>query len=762
MHGHEARAEAVEAGIVLVAGGLVDHALAAPLGLHRLDGDAIGCEPAIAAALADGLVDEDALGGIGIEAPLAPAALLGRAGLIIDQHRDAGLARERCLHPVQLVPVVHADHVGNAGRAAIFPRLVGDDGNPPHALGEHLAGELRHGQATIEGLAAGHGHRIVVEQLEGDVGAGRERCANGQNAGVNIGPVTDVLEHVRALGEGRLADPVGALAPHLGEALGRPVHPLHHVVAADPGIGAGAFRQAGGAVVRAAGAEIGNAGDDLGALDAISGDAPELGQARLQRLVTAARNQPLAEGEGDLHGLQRALGRKERALALVLLADDGGRIGPAIELLLDLGLDEGALLLHHHDEIEPLGEALDAFGLQGPDQADLVESEAKRIGPRLVDAERIQRLAHVEIALARGHDADPRGSPAGEHQPVEAVGAGEGEDGRSLVIVQPRLLGERRVMKPDIEPALGHLEIVRDGDGDAIHAPVHAGGGFDIVLHAFDADPHARIAREGEPLDAEVENLLNARRVEHRHHGIDEGELALVGGGGGLAGVVVPHQRQNAPMARGAGMVGVAEHVARAIDSRPLAVPDGEHAIMLALAPELGLLAAPYGGGGEILVEAGLEDDLLGLEQRPGACEPGLQRGDGRAAIARHIAGRIQPRRPVARPLHEREAHHRLRAGEQHPVLRQIERVLEADFRLLRHEGLASHDHRGARPAGHGPIRSAMLTYFPACGNRARHHKHLSIRGMGPAGGWGASLPPSRPACCPRGSFTAGGRTCAG
>src|SRR5205085_6576502 len=71
MHGDEARAEALEAGEILVAAGLVDRALAAELGFHGHDRQAIRLRRAIAAALADLLVDEDALGWIGIAVPLA-------------------------------------------------------------------------------------------------------------------------------------------------------------------------------------------------------------------------------------------------------------------------------------------------------------------------------------------------------------------------------------------------------------------------------------------------------------------------------------------------------------------------------------------------------------------------------------------------------------------------------------------------------------------------------------------------------------------
>src|SRR3546814_14085986 len=81
VHGDEAGAEAVHAGEVLVAGRLVDGALAAELGFHRHHRDAVGLHRAVAAALADQLVDEDAFGRIGIASALTAAAFLGRPGL---------------------------------------------------------------------------------------------------------------------------------------------------------------------------------------------------------------------------------------------------------------------------------------------------------------------------------------------------------------------------------------------------------------------------------------------------------------------------------------------------------------------------------------------------------------------------------------------------------------------------------------------------------------------------------------------------------
>src|SRR5258708_12433795 len=120
MHGDEARAEAVDAGIILVAGRLVDRPLAAELGLDRHDREAIGLRRAIAAALADGLVDEDALGRIGVLAALAAAALLGGAGLVVDQDRDAGHLTQIALDLVEPVAMVDVD----PRRAAPTPPFI--------------------------------------------------------------------------------------------------------------------------------------------------------------------------------------------------------------------------------------------------------------------------------------------------------------------------------------------------------------------------------------------------------------------------------------------------------------------------------------------------------------------------------------------------------------------------------------------------------------------------------------------------------------
>src|SRR5690606_39976854 len=61
VHGDEARTEALDAGVVLVAGVLVDLALASQLGLQRQHRQAVGFLATVAATLAHGGVDEHAL-----------------------------------------------------------------------------------------------------------------------------------------------------------------------------------------------------------------------------------------------------------------------------------------------------------------------------------------------------------------------------------------------------------------------------------------------------------------------------------------------------------------------------------------------------------------------------------------------------------------------------------------------------------------------------------------------------------------------------
>ena len=83
--------------------------------------------------------------------------------------------------------------------------------------------------------------------------------------------------------------------------------------------------------------------------------------------------------------------------------------------------------------------------------------------------------------------------------------------------------------------------------------------------------------------------------------------------------MIVAHQGQHAAMFRRAREIDVAEDIAAAVDAWTLAVPEREDAVVFAFAAHLGLLRAPDGGRGEILVEARLKQDVVGVEERLGA-----------------------------------------------------------------------------------------------------------------------------------------------
>ena len=134
--------------------------------------------------------------------------------------------------------------------------------------------------------------------------------------------------------------------------------------------------------------------------------------------------------------------------------------------------------------------------------------------------------------------------------------------------------------------------------------------------------------------------------------------------------MVVAHQRDHAAMLGGAGEIRVAEGVAGAVDARALAVPHAEHAIELALAAQLRGLGAGERGRGEVLVGAGVEQDVVRLEPRAGPHELLVEGAERRAAIARHIARRVEAGATVALLLHQAQPHQRLETGHEDAVFR--------------------------------------------------------------------------------------------
>src|SRR5262249_11659368 len=171
------------------------------------------------------------------------------------------------------------------------------------------------------------------------------------------------------------------------------------------------------------------------------------------------------------------------------------------------------------------------------------------------------------------------------------------------------------------------------------------------------------------------------------------------------------HEGKHAAMLRRAGEIGVAQRVARAVDARALAVPHAEHAVEAPFAAQLRLLRTPQRGCGQILVNGGLEENVVRLAQGVGALELGVEPAQRRAAIARDIARRSGPGAAGPRLLHQAHAHQRLVAGDEDASLRQVVFVVEGDAperrivgrrgflrRVLEHHGLVLPTVSAARP----------------------------------------------------------------
>ena len=701
-HGDEARAEAAQARQVVVARALVDLALGAQRGGQRPHRDAVRLRGAVAAAFADGGVDQHARGrrrGVGGALALAPR--LGGAGLLVDQHRQPAQLAQLALHRVERVAVVHRRARRQAGVGAVARRVVADDGDAARAFGRDLARDLRHRRRALGHLAAGHRDRAVDQDLVGDVDAGSGGGADRQQPAVLVGAVAEVLEHVAGAAERRDADPVGAFTTHVRARDRAPRRLLlHHAVAADAGHRDAAVGQRGRAVVRAAAAEEGLA---LGVGTALPREGLQAQQPREPLaeagVVLAQRRQARHQRLGDARRPQLAGRRQQRRALLVALADQPRalrrrqRVQDARELL----LDEGALLLDDQHLLQPARELQRAFALERPGQADLPDPDAERGAGGGVQTELVERLAQVEVGLAAARDAQAVRC-GGMDQPVEGIGAREGRHRVQLRPVQPAFLLQRRVGPADVQPARRQLE-VRRGQPQPVRVDLDRGRALDRLGHRLETDPAAREARHLDPGQAEAQVLADAGGVQHRHQRGGEHRVALVRQRRRLAAVVVAGDQQHAAARRAAGHLAMLDRVDAAVHARALAVPEREHAVGLRPREQVQLLRAPDRGGGQVLVEAGLEVHAVRIQRLRRGPERAVDAAQRRAPVAADEARGREPGGGVAPALVERQANDRLGAAEVDAAA--LERIA-----VVQREAFAQHAVHYASPGQCGAARS--------------------------------------------------------
>src|SRR5471032_2094655 len=138
-HRYEAGAETRGAREILVAGRLVDLALAAQICFQRFHRQAVRLHGTVAAAFTDSFVDDGTLGRVRVFIAFPAAAFFRGTGLVVDHGRYTGHVAQFALHIHQFRTVAHGDALRPGVIGWIFFRFVGDDDDRAHAFGRDLA-----------------------------------------------------------------------------------------------------------------------------------------------------------------------------------------------------------------------------------------------------------------------------------------------------------------------------------------------------------------------------------------------------------------------------------------------------------------------------------------------------------------------------------------------------------------------------------------------------------------------------------------------
>ena len=163
------------------------------------------------------------------------------------------------------------------------------------------------------------------------------------------------------------------------------------------------------AVVRAAGAEERGARRHRQLGRAAVRSRRASASARLDR-VDRARRAPRSRAATAraIRSASRSSSRgQQRLAALVALAEDARRAGHAVERLLEVRLEERALLLDDEDLVEPVRELAHDLAARAARASPASGSGCRRARGRAVEAEPAQRVHQVVVGLAGADDAEP-------------------------------------------------------------------------------------------------------------------------------------------------------------------------------------------------------------------------------------------------------------------------------------------------------------------------------------------------------------------
>ena len=251
----------------------------------------------------------------------------------------------------------------------------------------HLPCDHINRQTALMMLAACHRHRIIEQDFIGHMRFGCDRITNGQNTGMVIGAIAQILEDVVTGRKRRFPYPIGALAPHLGKALCGTVHPLRHVMAPDTRISPHALRHFGRGIMRTARAKMRHTATNLFNLQQMGLQLFEAGQTAMQVITVVIAQDPFTNGNGDIIGIKCAFHRKQPTTLLVFFSDTNRLVGTAVKLFAQLHFHQGPLFLDDDHQLQTFDKGFQAFGFKGPRTANFIKPDADLIGALFINAE---------------------------------------------------------------------------------------------------------------------------------------------------------------------------------------------------------------------------------------------------------------------------------------------------------------------------------------------------------------------------------------
>ena len=361
-----------------------------------------------------------------------------------------------------------------------------------------------------------------------------------------------------------------------------------------------------------------------------------------------------------------AVGGDKGLAALVELAVDRPDIG-APQCGLDRLFDKGTRFFDDDELFASAGEGADDFAIERIDHRQLQNRHAQ--------AQVIQRLSHIGIALA-GSDDSHRPPGVGVDDAIEVIGADIGFDQGPLFLYQLPL---------HRQGARGHDDLIKA----LVEIALWQG---DLGTHAIEIDRARPIAnrrdhfqrrrdpsmpRQGDGVQTEADDVFDIGRIENRHHAAAQDPIAGPGRHRTLGAMVLARQKYDRPPLPGTAQIGQPHFIGYPHRAVGLAIPEGVDITAL------GKLAAENGGSRGFLVDAKL------VHRPPHLVEQGhlldqleIQPPQGRALIASKIGLIYRTRGLVVALFFEYQAHDCLHTRQKYPPFQAVEFIPETDIHI--------------------------------------------------------------------------------